>query len=211
METKIRGRAIFILVVIVACILGIIGLPKNVQELKDNVHNRIHLGLDLQGGTDQILQVQVEDAVNITAGEALERVKDELKAKNIPYADVQSDDDKTENPPIHRILIKGIPQERSADLQALATDQFSDWDLVRVPGDLTARELVLRTSAAATVRNQALMQAMDTIRRRIDALGVAEPTIAEYGQEGDFELVVQLPGVYDPTRVKDIMQSTALL
>ncbi|MGD0225048.1 MAG: protein translocase subunit SecD [Terriglobia bacterium] len=211
METKIRGRAIFILVVIVACILGIIGLPKNVQELKDNVHNRIHLGLDLQGGTDQILQVQVEDAVNITAGEALERVKDELKAKNIPYADVQSDDDKTENPPIHRILIKGIPQERSADLQALATDQFSDWDLVRVPGDLTARELVLRTSAAATVRNQALMQAMDTIRRRIDALGVAEPTIAEYGQEGDFELVVQLPGVDDPTRVKDIMQSTALL
>jgi len=211
METKIRGRAIFILVVIVACILGIIGLPKNVQELKDNVHNRIHLGLDLQGGTDQILQVQVEDAMNITAGEALERVKDELKAKNIPYADVQSDDDKTENPPIHRILIKGIPQERSADLQALATDQFSDWDLVRVPGDLTARELVLRTSAAATVRNQALMQAMDTIRRRIDALGVAEPTIAEYGQEGDFELVVQLPGVDDPTRVKDIMQSTALL
>ena len=210
METKIRGRAIFILVVVVACILGIIGFPKNVQELKDNLHNRIHLGLDLKGGTNLILQVQVEDAVNITAGEALERLKDELKAKNIPYADIQPDDDKTQNPPIHRILIKGIPQERSADLQALATDQFSDWDLVRVPGDETARMLVLKTSAAATIRNQALMQAMDTIRRRIDALGVAEPTIAEYGQ-GDFELVVQLPGVDDPTRVKDIMQSTALL
>ena len=54
------------------------------------------------------------------------------------------------------------------------------------------------------------MQAMETIRRRIDALGVTEPTIAEYGQ-GDFELVVQLPGVDDPSRVKDIMQSTALL
>src|SRR5208282_1712892 len=62
----------------------------------------------------------------------------------------------------------------------------------------------------AIIRNQALMQAMDTIRRRIDALGVTEPTIAEYGQ-GDFELVVQLPGVDDPSRVKDIMQSTALL
>jgi len=211
METKIRGRAIFILIVVVICILGIIGFPKNLQELKDNVHNRIHLGLDLQGGTDQILQVQVEDAVNITAGEALDRMKDELKAKNVPYADIQSDDDKTRNPPIHRIVIKGVPQERSADLQALATDQFSDWDLVRVPGDVTARELVLKTSSAATIRNQALVQAMETIRRRIDALGVAEPTIAEYGQQGDFELVVQLPGVDDPTRVKDIMQSTALL
>jgi preprotein translocase subunit SecD len=60
------------------------------------------------------------------------------------------------------------------------------------------------------MRNQAMMQAMETIRRRIDALGVTEPTIAEYGQ-GDFELVVQLPGVDDPSRVKDIMQSTALL
>ncbi len=95
-------------------------------------------------------------------------------------------------------------------MQTLATDQFSDWDLVRVPGDETARMLVLKASAAAIIRNQALMQAMDTIRRRIDALGVAEPTIAEYGQ-GDFELVVQLPGVDDPSRVKDIMQSTALL
>ena len=73
-----------------------------------------------------------------------------------------------------------------------------------------SRLLVLKTSSAVTIRNQALMQAMETIRRRVDALGVTEPTIAEYGQ-GDFELVVQLPGVDDPSRVKDIMQSTALL
>ena len=210
METKIRGRAIFILVVVVACLLGVIGFPKNVQELKDNLHNRIHLGLDLKGGTNLVLQVQVEDAVNITAGEALERLKDELKAKNIPYADIQADDDKTQTPPSHRIMIKGIPQDRSSDLQAVAANQFSDWDLARVPGDETSRILVLKTSAAVSIRNQALMQAMDTIRRRIDALGVVEPTIAEYGQ-GDFELVVQLPGVDDPSRVKDIMQSTALL
>jgi preprotein translocase subunit SecD len=210
METKIRGRAIFILVVVVACLLGIIGFPKNVQELKDNIHTRIHLGLDLKGGTNLVLQVQVEDAVNITSGEVMERVKDALKVKNIPYADIQSDDDKTQNPPLHRILIKGIPQERSADLQSIATDQFSDWELVRVPGDEASRLLVLKTSAAVTIRNQALMQAMDTIRRRVDALGVVEPTIAEYG-EGDFELVVQLPGVDDPSRVKDIMQSTAML
>lgn len=211
MDTKIRGRAIFILVVILACILGIIGFPKNVEELKDNVHNRIRLGLDLKGGTNLVLQVQVEDAVNITSGEALERLKDELKVKNVPYADIEPADDKTETPPVHRILIKGIPQERAADLQTVvSTGPFSDWDLVRVPGDDSSRLLVLKTSSAVAFRNQALMQAMETIRRRIDALGVTEPTIAEYGQ-GDFELVVQLPGVDDPSRVKDIMQSTALL
>src|SRR5208282_3378111 len=210
METKIRGRAIFILVVVVACILGIIGFPKNVQELRDNVHSRIRMGLDLKGGTNLVLQVQVEDAVDITSGETLERLKDDLKSKTLPYADIQADDDKTQNPPIHRIVVKGIPQERATDLQAIVTGQYSDWDLVRVPGDESAREMVLRASSATTIRNQALMQAMETIRRRIDALGVTEPTIAEYGQ-GDFELVVQLPGVDDPSRVKDIMQSTALL
>ena len=210
METKIRGRAIFVLIVVLACLLGITGFPKNVLELKESLRTRIHLGLDLKGGTNLVLQVQVEDAVNITSGEVLDRAKDELKAKSIPYADIQSNDDKSARPPIHRILIKGIPQERSSDLQTLVANGFPDWDLVRVPGDETARMLVLKASAAATFRNQALMQAMDTINRRVNALGVTEPTIAEYGQ-GDFQIVVQLPGVDDPTRVKDIIQSTALL
>jgi preprotein translocase subunit SecD len=210
METKIRGRFILIVIVVLACVLGIIGFPKNIQELRDNLHNRIRLGLDLKGGTHLILQVQVEDAVNITSDQVLERVKDELKAKKVPYADIQKNDDTTVNPPIHKILVKGVPQDKTSGLQAMVADEFSDWDVARVPGDETARLLTLKTSAAVTLRNQALMQAMETIRRRIDALGVVEPTISEYGQ-GDFELVVQLPGVDDPSRVKDIIQSTALL
>jgi preprotein translocase subunit SecD len=203
METKLRGRTIFIAIVIVASFLGVIGLPKNFLELKDNVRNRIRLGLDLKGGTHLILQVQVEDAVNITTDQARERLRDEFKAKNIPYADIQKTDST-------HLLIKGVPQERSSDLQTLASEQFSDWDLSRVPGDPTARLLAMKPSGAATIRTQALMQAMSTIRNRVDQLGVTEPTIAEYGQ-GDYELVVQLPGVDDPTRVKDIIQSTALL
>ncbi len=210
MDTKIRGRFIFIMVVVLGCILGIIGFPRNVKELKDNLHSRIHLGLDLKGGTNLILQVQVEDAVNITADEILDRVKDELTAGKIPFADVQKDDDSSQSPPIHRIVIKGVPQERSSDLQSMTTGHFSDWDPVRVPGDVGSWWLVLKTSAAVTLRNQALSQSMETIRRRVDALGVTEPTIAEYGQ-GDYELVVQLPGVDDSERVKDIIQKTSLL
>ena len=210
MEMKIKNRAIFIGVVIVACILGIIGFPRNFQELKDNVRSRIRLGLDLKGGTHLVLQVHVEDAVNITADQVLERLGDELKAKNVPYADIQKADDTQAQPPKHRIVVKGVPQEKAADLQTLVSEQFSDWDLSRVPGDATSWMLALKTTAAANIRNQALLQAMNTIRNRVDQLGVTEPTIAEYGQS-DFELVVQLPGVDDPTRVKDIIQSTALL
>ena len=210
METKIRGRAIVIALLVVACILGIIGLPTTFQQLKDNVRTRIRLGLDLKGGTHLVLLVQVEDAVNITADQVLERLNDELRAKNIPYADIQKADDTQSQPPKHRVLIKGVPQEKTSDLQTLASEQFSDWDLSRMPGDATSWMLALKTTAAANIRNQALLQAMSTIRNRVDQLGVTEPTIAEYGQ-GDFELVVELPGVDDPSRVKDIIQSTALL
>ena len=210
METKIRTRAISIGVVMVVCILGIIGFPKNFQELKDNVRSRIRMGLDLKGGTHSVLQVQVEDAVNITADQGLERLKDELRAKNIPYADVQKADDTQTQPPKHRIAVKGVPQEKASGLQALASEQFTDWDLSRVPGDVTGWMLALKTTAAANIRNQAILQSMNTINNRVNQFGVTEATVAEYGQ-GDFELVVELPSVDDPTRVKDIIQSTALL
>ncbi len=67
METKIRNRVIFIVIVIALAIFGVIGFPRNFQQLKQNIGDRIRLGLDLKGGVHLILQVQVEDAVEITA------------------------------------------------------------------------------------------------------------------------------------------------
>jgi preprotein translocase subunit SecD len=213
MEIKIRTRVIVIAAVLLLSFMGIIcyprgeeefiGFPMNYQRLRENVRDRIRLGLDLKGGTHLVLQVQVEDAVNITNDLTRERLQDELRAKSIPFADVQKVDST-------HILVKGIPQEKSSDIQSLASEQFPDWDLSRVTGDPMARQMTLKASAAAGIRNQALLQSMNTIRNRIDQLGVTEPTIAEYGQ-GEYTLVVQLPGVDDPSRVKDIIQSTAML
>jgi preprotein translocase subunit SecD len=218
MEHKIRNRVILVAVVMAFCILGIIcyprkgagvdevvGFPTNWQRLKENVRDRIRLGLDLKGGTHLVLQVQVEDAVNIMVDLTLERLRDELRSKGTPAtAEKKAEEGKT------YILLSGVPQDRSADLQTLINEQFPDWDLSRRAGDPLARELALKASSAAAIRTQALQQSIHTIRNRIDQLGVTEPTIAEYGQR-DYELVVQLPGVDDPTRVKDIIQSTAML
>jgi len=218
MEHKIRNRVILIAAVIVICILGIVcyprrdatideafGFPTSWQRLKENVRDRIRLGLDLKGGTHLVLQVQVEDAINVTVELTLERLRDELRAKGIPAtAEKRSEEGRT------YLLLTGIPQERAADLQRLINEQFPDWDLSRRAGDPLGRELALKASAAAEIRNRALQQSINTIRNRIDQLGVTEPTIAEYGQR-EYELVVQLPGVDDPTRVKDIIQSTAML
>jgi preprotein translocase subunit SecD len=216
MGIKIRNRVIIIAAVLLLCILGIIcypaseqetvGFPRTFQRLKENVRNRIRLGLDLKGGTHLVLQVQVEDAINVTVDLAQERLRDELKAKGIP-ASVEK---KTEGARIY-LLITGIPQDKAGDMQTLAAEQFPDWILARRAGDPLARELSLKPSAAAAIRSQALEQSKNTIRNRIDQLGVTEPTIAEYGGQTDYELVVQLPGVDDPSRVKDIIQSTAML
>ena len=209
MDKSVKARFLVILGVILVCVLGLTwgsgftAFPHNIHEVRENLRNRIRLGLDLRGGTHMILQVHVEDAVNITTDVTVERVTSQLKLKNIPYGDIQKVDST-------HILIKGIPAEKSVDIQDLATAQFSDWDLARVPGDPLARSLAMKVSTADLIRNQAVEQAKETITNRIDQLGVVEPEIADYGQ-GDYELVVQLPGVDDPTRVKDIIQSTALL
>ena len=63
-QQNLLYKWLFIAGVVVACVLGVTGFPKNTKELKDNIGDRIRLGLDLKGGTHLILQVQVDDAVN---------------------------------------------------------------------------------------------------------------------------------------------------
>ncbi|TAM84247.1 MAG: protein translocase subunit SecD [Acidobacteria bacterium] len=202
-HNRIRNRTFFILAVVIACVLGLTGFPKNVTQLKANLASRIQLGLDLKGGTHMVLQVHVDDAVQVTTDQALERLRDEMATRSISYGSI-------ERKGISSILINGVPDEKSGDLDALVAQQFSSWTLQRVPGQLTARMVNMKVSEVNTIRNQALDQARETIRRRVDALGLVGPEVADYGQ-GDFELVIQLPGVSDATRVRNIIQATAML
>ena len=206
-EKRIRNRTLVILAVVVVCILGIIGIPTSFEALRNSLRNRIRLGLDLSGGTHLILQVQVDEAVNVHSDLALERLRDRLTADNIPY------DEASKQTPVE-ILIRGIPQdaETRTTLSNLVRDEFQDWDLSgpTVQDGVASWEIRMRVTAARTTRQEALQQAINTIRRRVDALGVTEPTIQEHGQ-GDYEILVQLPGVDEPDRVKDIIRSTAML
>lgn len=203
MEKSIRNRTILILSVIIVCILGIVGIPSTFQKLKENLADRIKLGLDLKGGTYLVLQVHVEDAVNTTSDLAVGQLRDDLRTRNIAYSEVRKTD-------ATHILVKGISQGQWENVQALMQDQFPDWYVERVAGDATSRQMALKTSAAGTIRGDAYTEAMATIRRRVDGLGISEAEIAQYGQ-GNYQLVVELPGETDPTRVKNVIQSTAML
>ena len=209
MDKNIRNRFLLILGIILFCLIGLTwgsgltSFPHNITELRQNMRNRIRLGLDLRGGTHLILRVNVEDAVNVTTDQTIERLKDQLQRKTIPFSDVQKVDST-------HLLVKGVPQEKIPDFDGVVTQLFTDWDAARVTGDPSAHTLALKVSAAEAIRNQAVEQARETITNRIDNFGVIEPEISDYGQ-GTHELVIELPGVDEQTRVNDIIQSQALL
>jgi preprotein translocase subunit SecD len=207
MNKNLGWKLIVIVVTLVVFLFGIFGIPQNWtgSGLLASLQNRIHLGLDLKGGTHLILQVQVNDAVNVNSNNAVERLKADLRARKITYAEI-SKPDPANNP--DKIVIKGVGPEASSDLRSLISDRLPEYDLAS--GAENTWTVSMKPQSLAELKNRAVQQAIETIRNRIDQLGVSEPIIEEHGL-GQYQILVQLPGVDDPGRVKEIMQSTAML
>ena len=163
------------------------------------------MGLDLRGGTHLILQVQVNDAINVDSDNAVEVLKEQLNKRKIAFADISKPDPQN-NP--DKIVLKGVPAESRKDLLDIANDRLPEYNLTS--GADNSWTLAMKPQILSDLKNKAVTQAIETIRNRIDSLGVSEPTIQEHGL-GQYQILVQLPGVDDPARVKDIMQSTAML
>ena len=175
------------------------------KGLMAGVQQNIHLGLDLRGGTHLILQVQVNDAVNAETDQTIERLKDAFKKKNILFGDILKLD------PVagpDKITLKGVDIASAGDLRSLVQEQFGEYDLASGPDNSWI--VSLKPARQDDIKNRAVAQAIETIRNRIDQLGVSEPVIQEHSL-GTYQILVQLPGVDDPARVKEVMQSTAML
>ncbi len=188
-------------------LFGIVGIPSNWSGhgLLAAIQQRIHLGLDLKGGTHLILQVQVNDAVKVDSDNAIERLKQDLRTHKINYTEI-TQPDPANNP--DKIVLKGVPPESSSDLRSIVSERLPEYNLAS--GAENSWTISMKPQALAELKNRAVTQAIETIRNRIDQLGVTEPVIQEHGL-GQYQILVQLPGVDDPARVKEIMQSTAML
>jgi preprotein translocase subunit SecD len=196
-----------IVATLVVFAFGIIGIPDSWsgKGLLAAVGNRIHLGLDLKGGTHLILQVQVNDAVRVDSDNAIELLKADLRARKITYSEIAKPDPVNEP---EKIVLKGVPVESRSDLLSIVQDRLPEYSLAS--GADNSWTVVMKAQSLAELKKRAVTQAIETIRNRIDTLGVSEPIIEEHGL-GQYQILVQLPGVDDPARVKDIMQSTAML
>src|ERR1700722_8828987 len=188
-------------------LFGIFGIPQSFSGggLLAAMTKRINLGLDLRGGTHLILQVKVNDAVNVDAQNAIEVLKDQLRSRKIDYTDITQPDQ--QNNPDH-IVVKGVQAGARTDLLSIVQDRLPEYQVSG--GADNAWNMSMKPQMLSDLKNKAVTQAIETIRNRIDSLGVSEPTIQEHGL-GQYQILVQLPGVDDPARVKDIMQSTAML
>src|SRR3984957_1764370 len=211
MRKNLTGRTVVIIVTILVCIFGIIGFPKSKAELMNNLRNRIRVGLDLKGGSHVVLQVQVQDAVRTEADQAIERMKDEMRKQSIDYAGIDRNDPTTvEDADKIQITVKGVPLTKTSVFRSLVSERFPAWTLT--PLNSTDYRMDMRPSELVTLKRDTVERSIQTISNRINQLGLTEPTVQQYGQSGtDYEILVELPGVDDPARVREIMQTTAQL
>jgi preprotein translocase subunit SecD len=203
MNPNLKWKALFILAVILLCIYSVIGYPNfptSLAALKDNFTHQIKLGLDLQGGTHLILQVQVQEAIAQETDQTVDRLTTAMRAKNIRYDEVRRADDT-------HIVVRNVPSDQLSAFRDLIHEQYEGiWELSPAPGETAAYMLSLRSSEIARVQETTMSQSLETIERRINALGLTEPTIQAHGRN-DNEILVQLPGEGDPERAKAVIQA----
>src|SRR5262249_44444588 len=206
MNPNLKWKALFILVVIVLCIAFVAGmpnLPTSLTALKDNFAHQIKLGLDLQGGTHLILQVQEQEAIAQETDQTVDRLTTELRNKNIRYEKERRMDDT-------HIIVRNVPSDQLSQFRDIVNEQQyqGTWDLGSAPGQASAFLLTLRPSAISAIQESTMSQSLETIERRINALGLTEPTIQLHGRAGkDNEILVQLPGEGDPESAKSVIQA----
>ena len=201
MNPNLKWKAVLIVLVVVGCLIGLFfvpAFPRSFAQLKENFAHQIQLGLDLQGGTHLILQVQVQEAIQQDTEQTADRLTNDLRSKNIRYDEVRPVD-------ATHILVRNIAPEQFSDFRDLVNARLQGiWDMAPAAGERSSYLLTERPSVIAAKQDQIMNQSLDTIERRINALGLTEPTIQKHGR-GDNEIMVQLPGEGDPARARAVI------
>ncbi|MCP9440693.1 MAG: protein translocase subunit SecD [Nitrospira sp.] len=160
----------------------------------------IALGLDLQGGIHLVMEVDEDRAVEIAVDRTVTSLQDLLTEKNLSVESV-----KRTAP--EQITIRFADESVKPAVQKLI-DEFPSFVEKEAVGTPTSVVWELRDTESKRIKDFAINQALETIRNRIDQFGVTEPIVQRQGLK---QIVVQLPGIKEPKRAKDLIKETALL
>ena len=193
MGNNLATKVAIIVAVLLFFVYGILGIPHSTgkglgDSLKQSLADRIHLGLDLKGGTHLVLKVNVQDVLASTTARDVARLQPELITAGAMAATVTPD-------PAHpeTIVISGVTSAQASAVHSLVTgNEYSTYDVSTQPdGSL---KLTMTPTAIKDLYKHTLDTSIETINDRINKLGVSEPVIEQYGI-GDNQILVELPGV----------------
>lgn len=206
MRQSVLTRAVIFAIAIIAALIYLV--PTFVGSLPSWWTNflpsdRINLGLDLQGGSHLVLGVKVDKAIENN----IERVRGDLtnvlREKGVSGVNVE----RVEGTVLHIT----VPSTNAERLRGVLKSDFAYLVEAKSPqtsGGTSEFFLTLSKEEMRSLRDYAIDQSLETIRNRIDQFGVSEPIIQREGQEN---ILIQLPGIQDPERAKEIIGKTALL
>jgi preprotein translocase subunit SecD len=160
---------------------------------------RIRLGLDLKGGVHLVLRVQTDDALRIEAETVADRLREQLKTAGVTATVAVAAP--------NAFTVSGVAPEQDQALRGLLTEV--ELTYARSSAGPGAYTFQLRPNIEVQLRDQTVAQALQTIERRVNELGVAEPLVARHS--GADQILVQLPGVTEVNRAKEVIRSTAQL
>jgi preprotein translocase subunit SecD len=204
MKKNLNNKIALIVAVLVVCVWGIFGASSGFsgKDLTEGLTKRIHLGLDLKGGAHLILQVKVEEAVNAETNNTAARIQQDLKKANLTYSQVYVPD--AAKPQL--IRVEGTATASSSAVQTLLDSKYSnEYNLDSVSGN--AWTLTMKPMVMAALEKKTVQQAIEALGDRVNALGVSEPVIQEYGL-GANQVLVELPGVENESDIEKIIQGT---
>jgi preprotein translocase subunit SecD len=202
-SNKLAGKLGFIVAVLVVFVYGIVygtSTPR-IAPLKTLITRNIHLGLDLRGGIHLVLQVHAAEAINTATDRDMESLNTALASSGATAAKLD-----LLHPEV--LTIANVsPTQQSSVRDIIKGNAYATYSVASTAGGYT---MTMTATAIRDLEARTLEQSIETIRERIDKLGVAEAAVEPYGL-GDNQILVELPGVDDPDRVMDIIQSTAKL
>jgi preprotein translocase subunit SecD len=203
---KVGGRlTLLALVVVMSVIFFLPSYPPLYHALPDLLkrvmpNKGITLGLDLQGGIHLVMEVDEDRAVEIAVDRSVASLQDQLVDKKIPVESV------TRTGPT-QVTIQFQNGELKAQIQKMI-DDYPTFSETESAGSANRLVWELREAETKRIKDSAINQALETIRNRIDQFGVTEPIVQRQGLK---QIVVQLPGVKEPKRARDLIKETALL
>jgi preprotein translocase subunit SecD len=205
MQKNLKWKLLVIAAIMVFCLYWFVS-PK---ERGGKLLSRLNLGLDLKGGIHLVLQVVTDDALNQELAQDANRVSQELRDKNIAFASAMKGGGFT-------LDIQGVDSAKDRDVRTFLDQTYNRKYTIRstVAEGKTDYTLSLMPSYMRETQESTVKNALETIRRRVDALGVSEPTLQIYGGSGkevQDQIIVELPGIDDPDRVKGLIENTAQL